>query len=363
MKPANTGPNAFAETIKNAALRIGFVGAGGNTLARHFPGFRALPGVEFVAVANRTRESAERVAAEWGVGRVEADWRAVVEAPDIDAVCIGTWPDLHASVACAALAAGKHVLCEARMAATLGEARAMLAVSRANPSLTAQLVPAPHTLAVDEAVAAWIASGEAGAWREIRVTHRHGDYLNPATPISWRLQSRHSGVNMLTLGIFYEVLLRWLDADAAVTSARAEIATPRRRDAAGGWHEVDLPEALAVEGEFAALGGAALRMELSGLWPGEPELAILLRGERAELRWDGRRGTVETRAIGEADWRTRTEAKGDAWAVEREFVSCIREGTTVRRTDFATGERYMRFTDAAWRALAFRTNEPAFRRV
>lgn len=304
-----------------------------------------------VAVANRTRESAARVAAEWGVARVETDWRAVVEAPDIDALCIGTWPDLHAPVACAALAAGKHVLCEARMAATLMDARVMLAASLARPDLIAQLVPAPHTLALDDVVAAWVSSGEAGAWREIRVTHRHGDYLDAAAPISWRLQSRHSGVNMLTLGIFYEVLLRWFDADATVAVARGKIVTPRRRDASGAWQAVDLPEALEVEGVFDALDGAALRMELNGLWSGEPEMTILLRGERAELRWDGRSGLVETRARGETEWRTLAQAKGDAWAVEKEFVACIRGGTTVRRTDFATGERYMRFTDAVWRAL------------
>ena len=38
-------------------LRIGIVGAGGNVRARHVPGFRAIPGVELVAVVNRSRAS------------------------------------------------------------------------------------------------------------------------------------------------------------------------------------------------------------------------------------------------------------------------------------------------------------------
>ena len=49
----------------------------------------------------------------------------------------------------AALAAGKHVLCEARMAMNATEGRRMLEASRKAPQLVAQLVPAPHTLEVD----------------------------------------------------------------------------------------------------------------------------------------------------------------------------------------------------------------------
>ena len=43
-------------------LRIGIVGAGGNTRLRHIPGFRALKGVEIVGVVNSTPESTDRVA-------------------------------------------------------------------------------------------------------------------------------------------------------------------------------------------------------------------------------------------------------------------------------------------------------------
>ena len=43
-------------------IRLGFIGAGRNTRERHIPGFQKQPGVEFVTVANRSRESGERVA-------------------------------------------------------------------------------------------------------------------------------------------------------------------------------------------------------------------------------------------------------------------------------------------------------------
>jgi predicted dehydrogenase len=123
-------------------IRIGIVGAGANTRLRHIPGFRAIDGVEIVGVVNRSAESTQRAAAELGIPRTYPDWESLVAASDIDAVMIGTWPNLHCEVTCAALAAGKHVLTEARMARSVAEAERMLAASRARPDLVAQIVPA-----------------------------------------------------------------------------------------------------------------------------------------------------------------------------------------------------------------------------
>ena len=47
----------------------------------------------------------------------------VVTAADVDAVVIGTWPYMHKDITVAALAAGKHVLTEARMAMNAAEVR------------------------------------------------------------------------------------------------------------------------------------------------------------------------------------------------------------------------------------------------
>lgn len=101
--------------MTDRTIRVGFVGAGANTRLHHIPKLRAHPGVELVAVANRTQESGERVAREFGIPRVYDDWRALVRVDDLDAICIGTWPYAHCAITLAALEHGKHVLCEARM--------------------------------------------------------------------------------------------------------------------------------------------------------------------------------------------------------------------------------------------------------
>ena len=89
-------------------IRVGFVGAGANTRKHHLPKLKAQPGVELVAVANRSKESGERVAKEFGIGRVHGDWqRDRRRAKDIDAVCIGTWPYTHCEMTIAALGRGQ----------------------------------------------------------------------------------------------------------------------------------------------------------------------------------------------------------------------------------------------------------------
>jgi predicted dehydrogenase len=104
---------------------------GGGNSNTHLPGLRAQAGVEIVGVANRSPESSRLAANELGIARAYGNWQELVAAPEIDAVVIGTWPNLHCDVTCAALAAGKHVLTEARMARSLHEAERMLAAAQA----------------------------------------------------------------------------------------------------------------------------------------------------------------------------------------------------------------------------------------
>src|SRR5919198_1805937 len=134
-------------------LRIGLVGAGANTRARHIPGLRAIPGVEIVAVCNRRPESTAAAAREFGIPRTFDRWEDLVADPAIDAVVVGTWPYLHCPVTLAALAAGKHVLTEARLSLNAAEAHRMLAAARRFPDLVTQVVPSPFGLKGHEVMA------------------------------------------------------------------------------------------------------------------------------------------------------------------------------------------------------------------
>src|SRR5438093_1632277 len=130
-------------------LRIGLIGAGGNMRLRHIPGLRALAGVEIAAVCNRRPESTQAAAREFGIPHTFSRWEDLAADPTLDALVIGTWPNLHCPITLAALDAGKHVLTEARMSLNAAEARTMLAAARRHPRLVCQIVPSPFGLKGD----------------------------------------------------------------------------------------------------------------------------------------------------------------------------------------------------------------------
>ncbi|MDA0589118.1 MAG: Gfo/Idh/MocA family oxidoreductase [Planctomycetota bacterium] len=203
-------------------LRVGIVGAGANTRLRHVPGFRAIAGVELAGVVNRSPESTARAASEFDIPKTYRDWRELVSDPDLDAVMIGTWPNLHCEVTRAALAAGKHVLTEARMARNLAEARQMLEASQARPDLVAQIVPSPFGLEHHEALTRLIADGFLGELREFVVISADDSFHDETKPLHWRQDREISGVNTLALGIIHEAATRWVPSpDRVFAQARA----------------------------------------------------------------------------------------------------------------------------------------------
>jgi predicted dehydrogenase len=80
-------------------------------------------------LCGRNREAAGAAAERLGWESVETDWKAVVERDDVQLVDICTPGSSHAEIATAALAAGKHVLCEKPLANTVAEARSMAAAA------------------------------------------------------------------------------------------------------------------------------------------------------------------------------------------------------------------------------------------
>ena len=337
-------------------LRIGFIGAGGNTRLRHLPGFLTCKGVDPLVVCNRSLESTQKVAQEFGIPQVAEDWRGVVENPDVDVVCIGTWPGTHAEITIAALEAGKHVLCEARMAADLAGAEAMLAASRSRSDLVAQVVPSPLSLDLDARIAALLEEAAIGDMQEIFVVHSFAGYQDPDEPLPWRLDRRVSGVNALTLGILHEMVQRWISGEPEVIQATAGIYTPERLDESAGERvRVELPESLDVVARFPT--GTQLTYHISGVDAGPPRLEVRLNGSGGSIHVDLARQVITLFRAGSESGEvvevSPEEKRG--WCVEADFVASIREGHPVTLTDFETGVRYMRFSQAvddAWRTTS-----------
>jgi predicted dehydrogenase len=332
-------------------LRVGVVGAGANTRKYHIPNLKAQAGVEIVSVANRSRESGERAAKDFGIPRVYDTWRDLVEADDSNAICIGTWPYLHAPVTIAALARGKHVLCEARMAMDAAEAHAMLEASRRAPHLVAQLVPAPHTLWVDAVLISLIAEGYVGDVLAVEVRATQGKFVDREAPLHWRQDASLSGFNVLNMGIWYEAMMRWV-GPAARVSAMTSVAVPQRRGADGVTKRVQVPDHVDILADLERGGIAHLRF--SGVTALGPASEVWIFGTEGTLRLEadaqrlggGRRGDTAL-----AEIAVPPERRG-RWRVEEEFVNAVRGKERVTHTPFDLGVRYMEFTEAVARSAA-----------
>ena len=105
-------------------LKIGLIGTGG-IAQTHMRALAKTDQIQVVAVCDIVEEKAIRTAKEFGVPKVFVDYHDLLAMDEIEAVSICTWNQAHAAPAVDALHAGKHVLCEKPMAATLVDATAM----------------------------------------------------------------------------------------------------------------------------------------------------------------------------------------------------------------------------------------------
>jgi len=110
--------------VPSPTRKIGIIGAGFGAQV-HVPAFRS-EGWEVAAICSRTREKAQKAAAEAGIGDACTDPMDVIRREDVAAVSIITPPSAHRALSLAALRAGKHVLCEKPFALDASEAREML---------------------------------------------------------------------------------------------------------------------------------------------------------------------------------------------------------------------------------------------
>src|ERR1700761_7817142 len=167
----------------------------------HAHGSRAAPGgwgaqrprVRLVAIADAYEPFARDTAQRYGYERAETSWKAIADAPDIDAVSVGVPNRLHRKIVEALLDAGKHVLGEKPLAPSVADGEAM--VERA--AKTDRVAAVGFTFRRSPAISAvreQVSGGVLGAVRHFN-GHYWCDYgFAPNAPMSWRYQGgRGSG--------------------------------------------------------------------------------------------------------------------------------------------------------------------------
>jgi predicted dehydrogenase len=329
-------------------IRVGIIGAGGIVGSTHIPGLRRMPGVEIVAVANRSLESSRRAADEFDIPRAYDDWEQLLAADGIDAVLIGTWPYMHRTITLAALESGRHVLCQARMANNAAEAHEMLAASQRHPNLVCQLAPSSSGYRIDRALLDLLAGGGVGEVLSVEVQRLQRGFANFGGELDWRHNPEFSGYNVLNVGAIYESMMRWLGPGNRVM-AKTRVHVPTRRDDRGAPRTATIPDH--VEVLYELRDGAPVHMKFS-------ETTGLSRGNDTWIF--GSEGTIhvdneQNILVGRRGDRELTvhpnPPEGQArHRVEEEFINAIRGIEPVTMNTFEIGVRYMEWTEAIYRS-------------
>ncbi len=155
--------------------------------------------VSMVAVAGRDAAAVRAAATRLGWAAATTDWRELIARDDIDVIDICTPGDTHAEIAIAALAAGKHVLCEKPLANTVAEAEAMVSAAamahplgvRAMCGFNYRRVPAVSLMRD------MVAGGRLGEIRHVRAAYLQDWIIDPDFPLVWRLRKDKAGSGAL----------------------------------------------------------------------------------------------------------------------------------------------------------------------
>lgn len=248
-----------------------------------------------VALCGRDAAAVTAAAARQGWQSAETDWRALIARDDIGLVDICVPGDLHAPIAQAALAAGKHVLCEKPLANSVAEAEAMAAAAARAAAAGVRSMTGFNYRRMPAIVLArsLVVQGRLGTIRHVRATYLQ-DWLNdPSFALTWRLDRERAGSGALgDLGAHIIDLAQYLTG-TLITEVSGTTTTFVTERPVAGWaaHKpargpVTVDDAAAFTarmGDGATLGTFEVTRCAAGR---KNALRIEVNGERGSLAFD-----------------------------------------------------------------------------
>ena len=236
--------------MEERSFRVGIAGTGfiGGVHARA----ARLAGAQLVGVAASTPARSAEAARRLGAERAYDTAEALAEAPDVDVVHVCTPNHLHLPVAEAALAAGKHVICEKPLAVDVAGAQRLTELAGANGHWgTVPFVYRYHPT-VREARER-VRTGRTGAVRLVHGSYLQDWLLRPEDD-NWRVEADLGGASRA----FADIGSHWCDLAEFVTGHRIARLSARTLTAVADRVRADHREAFAGGaadgGELRAVG-------------------------------------------------------------------------------------------------------------
>jgi predicted dehydrogenase len=342
-------------------IGVAIIGCGGITLQNHLPGLALCPDVKVTALCDSDAACLDRARQQTGVQTVSTSYQEVVRRDDVHAVIIATPNMVHPAIAHAAIAAGKHVLCEKPLALNHADAQDMAdAADRAGvrhmTAFTYRFVPAMRYLAHV------IGRGDLGTPYHYR-SCRLQDW--GTRNLGWRQQKKLAGTGELG-----DMLSHRIDfAHLLVGPMKRLVANTRNLTPVRGGQPNDTDDWVAILAEFRNSASGVL--ESSKLASGRNESwrsldYVEINGsERSFVFTTGSWNTLQTGRVGGPGLETieiprefhktpgspRDPAAGDPLVTFRydqawEFIDAIRSGRPCTPS-FHDGARAQQVMDAA----------------
>lgn len=175
--------------MRESRVGVGVIGLGGISNSVHLPGLKLCEQAEIVALCDNDSARLKQVAQEYQITDTYAEYEQLLQHPGVDAVVIATPTLLHAPIARAAIAAGKHVLVEKQLGMSYVETvqmyeAAVAAGVRHMTAFTYRFVPAMRYLKH------LVGQGAIGLPRQVRVA-RLQDF--PERDLGWRQHQKLAG--------------------------------------------------------------------------------------------------------------------------------------------------------------------------
>ena len=271
-----------------AMIGYAFMGRAHSNAWRQVAAAFDVPAFEQRVIVGRDADRVAAAAQQLGWSEWATDWRAVLERDDIDIVDICTPGDLHAEIAVAALAAGKHVLVEKPLANTLAEAQRMAdAAADAERAGILSMVGFNYRRVPALALARrLVTEGRLGDIRQARVSYLQDWLTDAESPMTWRLRRETAGSGALgDLASHAVDQLQFLLGEPVTTVSATTTTFVPTRPGPDGLEAVTVDDAV-----WATLGfgsGAMASLEVSRLATGQKNaLSVELYGSAGALRFE-----------------------------------------------------------------------------
>ncbi|MGW5748460.1 Gfo/Idh/MocA family protein [Amycolatopsis sp. NPDC003861] len=278
------------ETIGIGMVGHAFMGAVHSHAWRSVHRFFDPPLVPRLAVLGGRDEARTKAAAEkFGWDDVETDWRKLVARDDVGLVDVCTPGDSHAEIAIAALAAGKHVLCEKPLANSVAEAEAMAEAARQARERGVRAMVAFNYRRVPALAHArkLVEGGALGEIRHVRSVYLQDWLSDPQAPMTWRLRRESAGSGALgDLGAHIVDAAQFVTGELITgVSALTNTFVKQRPAETGGTDDVTVDDTAVFLARLS--GGAVATFEATRFALGRKNaMRLEINGSKASLAFD-----------------------------------------------------------------------------